>query len=37
MDESEKYLQYKPKITLEQGIKDYVAEIRRLFEEEVKS
>jgi len=37
ISESEKQLEYKPKITLEQGIKAYVTEIRRLFEEEVKS
>ena len=37
ISESEKYLEYKPEITLEQGIKAYVPEIKRLFEEEVKS
>ena len=35
ISESEKYLGYQPKITLEQGIKDYVAEIKRLFKEEI--
>ena len=37
ISESEKCLEYKPEITLEQGIKAYVPEIKRLFEEEVKS
>ena len=37
ISQSEKYLGYQPQVTLEQGIKAYVPEIRRLFEEEVKS
>lgn len=33
ISQSEKYLGYQPQVTLEQGIKAYVPEIRRLFEE----
>lgn len=32
---TEKYLGYKPKYSLEEGIKDYLPEIKRLFKEEV--
>jgi ADP-L-glycero-D-manno-heptose 6-epimerase len=35
ISESEKNLGYQPKISLEQGIKSYVPEIKRLFKEEV--
>jgi len=33
ISESEKQLEYHPQVTLEQGIKAYVPEIKRLFEE----
>jgi ADP-L-glycero-D-manno-heptose 6-epimerase len=35
ISESEKNLGYQPRISLEQGIKTYVPEIKRLFEEDV--
>ena len=37
ISESEKYLGYQPQISLEQGVRAYIPEIRRLFEEEVRS
>jgi len=36
ISESEKYLDYRPRFSLEEGIRAYLPEIRRLFEEEIR-
>lgn len=35
IDESKKHLEYQPSVSLEEGIRNYLPEIKRLFEEEV--
>ena len=36
IEETKKYLGYEPRFSLEEGIKEYIPEIKRIFEEEVK-